>query len=505
MSSLSWPATQKKRHVTDIFLSPLEKLCITRAGLMNTLSPVGDIQSGQGCPDFFLRAFTPSWTDQALTEPLMEGMNSFFPRRDSFRSRITHDRVCAALFQTSFLRPPRLCDDPKRRAVVPECRLAARERTAVRREAGFCQQPVNLTRPIFMSFRISTSFRRMAAGLLKVLPCATGVFLLSAGTTGAAEQSAMKRTQTISLTAGWNAVFLEVEPLDVAPAKVFEGKPVDIAAAYFAQEAPTQYVNNPGTQLFKGLGWGVWYAENRPDAFLKSLNAIYGQQAYLIHATQAFQWKVDGLASMGAVKWQPNSYNLTGFGVASPGAPSFGEFFVASPAHRAQPVYRLVNNVWKQVTNPAAEAMRSGEAFWIYCKGPSDYQGPLSVETSPRAGLLTLDSSGSIVLRNHTDHPVTPSLQHVTVDSLPVPLSINVRLTGDLSRPLKTGSSEKPAGPWTQAMPPLESGARIGIPFTARTAEMTAAQQGSLLKITTDMGTELWVPVISRRPDLDKK
>jgi hypothetical protein len=357
-----------------------------------------------------------------------------------------------------------------------------------------------------MSFRISNTFRHMTAGLLKMLPLAAGIVLLNASATGAAAaESAMKRTQTISLTAGWNAVFLEVEPLDVAPAKVFEGKPVDIAAAYFAHEAPTQYVNNPGTQLFKGLGWGVWYAENRPDAFLKSLNAIYGQQAYLIHATQPFQWKVEGLASMGAVKWQPNSYNLTGFGVASPGAPSFADFFAASPAHRGQAVYRLVNNVWKQVTNPAAEAMRSGEAFWVYCKGPSDYQGPLTVETSPRSGLLTLDSSGSLVLRNQTDHPVTPLLEHVTVDSLPIPLSINVRLTGDLSGPLKTGSVEKPAAAWSQPMPPLEAGARIGIPLTARTAEMTAAQQGSLLKITTDMGTELWVPVVSRRVDLEKK
>src|SRR5688572_29971355 len=75
----------------------------------------------------------------------------------------------------------------------------------------------------------------------------------------AADAPAMKRTQTVSLTAGWNAVFLEVEPMDTAPGKVFSGLPVDIAAAYFPPEAPTQFVTNPGAQLFKGLGWGVWY------------------------------------------------------------------------------------------------------------------------------------------------------------------------------------------------------------------------------------------------------
>ena len=324
-------------------------------------------------------------------------------------------------------------------------------------------------------------------------------------TAAADDRPAMTRTQTINLTAGWNAVFLEVEPLEVAPGKVFAGKPVDIAAAYFAHEAPTQFVTNPGTQLFKGLGWGVWYAESRPDAFLKTLNAIYGQTAYLIHTTQAFEWKVEGLASMAKVNWQPNGYNLTGFAMRAQGTPTFAEFFAASPAHKDQAVYRLVNEVWKKVTNPTVETMRSGEAFWIFSKGGSDYQGPLSVETSPQDGLLVLNGSGTVILRNHSDHPVTPALEHVTVDAKPVPLSINVRVLGDPDNPIKGVAAEKPAGSWQQAMPPMEAGAKLGIPFSVRAGEMTAPEQGSLLKITTDMGTELWVPVVGRRPDLEKK
>ena len=332
--------------------------------------------------------------------------------------------------------------------------------------------------------------------------------LCGAAVVSAADGPAMKRTQTISLTAGWNAVFLEVEPLDVAPERVFAGLPVDIAAAYFAHEAPTQFVTNPGTQLFKGLGWGVWYAGNRPDAFLKTLNAVYSQQAYLIHTTQAFEWKVDGLASAGHVRWQPDSFNLAGFCVKKQGAPTFAEFFEASPAHRGQPVYRLVNDVWKKVVAPDAESMRSGEAFWIFTKGGSDYQGPFTVETGTSDGILTLDglSGESVVLRNHTDHPVTPHMEHVTLDAQPVPLSINVRVLGDsLAESIKYVSAKKPAQAWEQEMPPLESGGRLAVPFSVRTAEMTESEQASLLRFTTDMGTELWVPVLGRRADLEKK
>ena len=331
--------------------------------------------------------------------------------------------------------------------------------------------------------------------------------LLAAGSrAGAAEDGpSMRRTQTIPVTAGWNAVFLEVEPMDVEPGAVFKNLPVDIAAAYFPHEAPTQFVTNPGTQLFKGLGWGVWYAEDRPDAFLKTLNAIYGQQAYLIHTTRAFEWKVDGLVSLPKVRWQPESFNLTGFGVKAQGGPTFAEFFAGSPAHKGQAIYRLVNDVWKKVVSPSAEAMRSGEAFWIFSKGGSDFQGPLSVETALGASMLELTSQDALILRNHTDHPVTPHLEHVALDARPVPLSINVRVLGDPENAVKSAAAEKPATSWQQEMPPMEAGGRLGIPFTARTAEMTAPEQVSLLKITTDMGTETWVPVLGRRPDLEKK
>lgn len=313
----------------------------------------------------------------------------------------------------------------------------------------------------------------------------------------------MVRTQKIDVAKGWNAIFLEVEPLDPAPDKVFKDLAVDIAGGYFPQEASTQFVNNPSTQLFKGQGWGVWYAESRPDAFLKTLNAVYGQQAYLIHATAAFQWNVTGLVSMAKVHWQPNAFTLTGFSVKSVGAPTFAEYFAASSAHAGQAIYRLAGDVWRKVTNPAAEAMKSGEAYWIYTKGGSEYQGPLAVEVVN--DLLTLSPGGSVVLRNLTDHPLTPHLNHVTVDGNPVPISINVRVLGEVQDAVKYVAAEKPAGEWQQEMPPLEAGARLGIPFSARTSAMTAYEQASLLKISTDMGTEQWVPVVGRRPDLEKK
>ena len=156
------------------------------------------------------------------------------------------------------------------------------------------------------------------------------------------ENEGHRRIQEVALQEGWNSVFLEVEPLDDSPQKVFAGLPVDKVATFFKSPSSNQFVTDPGVDLFKGRGWGVWYAPGLPEAFLKSLDAIYGNRAYLVHTTEACQWRVSGEVKASAVRWQPDAYNLVGFSVRTPGGPTFQQFFAGSKAHRGQSVYRLV-------------------------------------------------------------------------------------------------------------------------------------------------------------------
>ena len=328
------------------------------------------------------------------------------------------------------------------------------------------------------------------------------IMALGAWALGFGAEPGLQRSQELALSAGWNAVFLEVEPQDTAPARVFAGLPVDKVAMLFSTPASNQFVTDPGVDLFKAGGWGVWYASDLPEAFLKSMDAIEGNAAYLVHATQAFQWRVTGEVRLARSTWKADAYNLVGFPVRASGAPTFGEFFAGSAAHRGQPIYRLVNGRWKKVLNPDAESMRSGEAFWIYCAGPSDFCGPLRVETTSSQGLLLVRGGVELVLRNECAHPLTPELQHLAGNPPPVPLSILVRRYGDPAAPVEAVAVAMPDGAWTQEMPPLEAKASIAVPFECRTAAMTRPSHASLLKITTDLGTENWVPVMSFRDDL---
>lgn len=310
------------------------------------------------------------------------------------------------------------------------------------------------------------------------------------------------RNQEIQLQQGWNAVFLEVEPADTAPAKVFEGLPVDRVATLFQNPSTNQFVTDPGVELFKGSGWGVWYEPGLPEAFLKSLDAIEGNRAYLVHAKSAITWKVSGRVTGALTKWQPDAFNLVGFPVQAVGGPTFAQFFAGSDGHRGQTIYRLVGGRWKKVLQPSSETLRSGESFWIHCKGASDFQGPLQVETASSQGLMLSQGASEVILRNRCPHPLTATVHHVAGDTLPLPLSIIVRSYGNPAAPVQTVEARRPAGAWEQALPPLEIGAALAIPLECRSAELLRPRQGSLLKITTDLGTETWIPLSGFRDDL---
>ncbi len=183
-------------------------------------------------------------------------------------------------------------------------------------------------------------------------------------------------------------------------------------------------------------------------------------------------------------------------------APTFSRFFGGSTAHNHNRIYRLENGGWRQVANPAAEAIRSGEAFWIHCAGASTYQGPLQVETTSRNGVVLGTAKDAVVLRNKTAHPVGVTMEHVVTTANPVPLSIVVLAVGDTNAPVRRIATPQPDGAWSQTIPALEAGQAFRVPLEVRREAMKAARQTSLLKFKTDVGTEVWIPVYSFRQDL---
>lgn len=303
------------------------------------------------------------------------------------------------------------------------------------------------------------------------------------------------RVQSIPLQRGWNSVFLEVFPTNSAPEAVFSNTPVSIVARYFPLANAVEFLRDPVRINWQKDGWSVWYATRRGDAFLTTLFAIEGNRAYLVYAEQEFVWTVEGRVLFEPVRWKSDSFNHVGFGVEVQSPPTFGRFFAGSAAHSERRIYRLVDERWTRVTNPDQTLMRSGEACWIYCRGASDFQGPLAVDISGGRA-VTFGSQG---------------LSRLTLgNASPDPLEVQTEWTGDvmpLSYVLRALAGDRLENlflplPQQHRLPALEGGARSYFTLQVRREDMGQRFQSGVLRLSTDSGAVVWLPVSAEREDL---
>lgn len=311
------------------------------------------------------------------------------------------------------------------------------------------------------------------------------------------------RQQVIELNPGWNAVWLEVDPSELTPSRVFADLPVDVVATYSGSVRAAQFVNDPSADMLASFGWAVWYAPTRSDAFLTTLSAIQGGRAYLMHAATNATLEVVGQIPPVKVEWIPNSYNFIGFPVQDPGGPTFSQFFRHSSAHNHNKIYRLVNGKWRQVLNPNQEVMRSGEAFWIFSQGRSTYQGPLDVRADSRFGLvLSAETDSNIHIRNAADHPVQFWVDHVIDHHDAIPMAVPVNTFDEEAVAFRTVTVPMGANAWTQDFPTLEAGAGIRLPLRLHLPLAQPGDAHSLLRVRSDLGTLFYLPVQASRPEL---
>lgn len=311
------------------------------------------------------------------------------------------------------------------------------------------------------------------------------------------------RSQMVSLQPGWNAVYLEVDPSVADPSGFLGDLPVDIVATHIAPLQPGQFVRDPTADLHLVYGWSVWYAPEREDAVLTTLYAIQGGRSYLMHAQTNVTFAVSGAVASSDHKWEPNTYNFVGFPVVDPGGPTFAAFFHPSPAHRHNRIYRLVEGTWRQVTHPANTVMRAGEAFWIYTEGRSDYRGPLEVRAASAFGVfLSGGASSEILFRNRSAHPMTFSVEHVVDGNDDIPMAVEVPAYDEEAPGFRHVTYTFEEGGWTQPFPTLEAGQGVRLPLRLHLPAASPGRQFSLLRVESDLGTVVYVPVTAMRDEV---
>lgn len=192
--------------------------------------------------------------------------------------------------------------------------------------------------------------------------------------------------QTVTLSPGWNAVWLEVEPLNAngqkkTPGEVFDDPAIQTVASPKPLSGLSEFfANEPATLTsFNEDEWQQW--KRNDPAGVSNLSLISGNRPYLVQVAEGASvvLSLTGKVSFFRPEWTPDRYNLVGFGLQ--GTPSFDAFF--GPSGTKHPVAKIftLNSAtgnWEHVTDSAQ--MASGRAYWVFCSGQSSYAGPVSVD-----------------------------------------------------------------------------------------------------------------------------
>ena len=331
----------------------------------------------------------------------------------------------------------------------------------------------------------------LAKGSKTFLLIAAAVMIFSWSVSHAASEV----TQSFTLHPGWNAIYLEVQPEPRQPAAVFAGlEHLDSAWTWLSRESTVEFIQDPEEGLWGQPGWHAYFTAEK-EMFLTNLYAILGNQAYLIKIKQTappeFTWQVSGSPALRENRWLADSFNFVGFHLDPGNPPSFQDFFGPSAAHAGQAAYRFNNQSgqWEFVEDPSSGTMQSGEAYWIYSEGTSDFQGPLSLDLPMSSGLRY--GSGLNVL--------TVTLSNLSDDAR----TATFALSGEVVLYYRDYDEESGFFTWhpLNQMPPLviDSGRSLNVWLEVRREQMEIGLSESVLQIVDDQGVRLRAPVSAER------
>lgn len=245
---------------------------------------------------------------------------------------------------------------------------------------------------------------------------------------------AVSTTQSLPLRYGWNAVWLEVSPVDVdgqalTADVVFQSNEfvIDRVASPIGQIGTAEFTSDPESTFNQG-GWDVWAAT--PQSGETASIAVRANHAYLVHVSPNGGAVAEDGAAAGVLgvegevvfykpSWTKGEYNLVGFGVE--GAPTFASLMAGSGITvdgllgAAANVQKLnpATGAWEPVKG--TDVVQSSQAYWInapYTMVGNGWSGPVETDFSGAvSGAWNFGSGpGSLAVINPADLAADPVL-----------------------------------------------------------------------------------------------
>lgn len=320
-------------------------------------------------------------------------------------------------------------------------------------------------------------------------------------------------TQSLTLKAGWNAVYLHVDAshdtLDtLVGADV--SNPVQEIWMWSPNPSAAQFVTSPQSPSTPTY-WLNWVRSSAPSA---TLTRLTGNVACLVRSASDYTWNLKGKPVGPDYRWSSSGLNFIGFPTLPGGAaPTFDTFFTPAPELRVGAeifAYRggAITDNPVQIFDQTITRVNRGEAFWIRSPEFNRYFGPFDVQFSSSTGARFGDAVGQVSfrLRNLTDNPLTVTLTGVASESPPTgqpailgPVPVLVR--GEINTSTLTfDHSTLSSGPKTWTLPrrgQVGSDIEVVLGVDRTLVTGTAGQvYASVLRLTDSLNyTRLDVPV----------
>ena len=323
----------------------------------------------------------------------------------------------------------------------------------------------------------------------------------------ASEAHAQWVQQQFVLKPGWNAVFLEVDPTPQECDALFAGLPIESVWDWNRSADSPQFVQDPSTLIPGAPGWLTWFPSTHPFANQASLFTLRDGRPYLIKLADnaaATTWTVTGKPSLRGINWQAGGVNFVGFHVATNAAPTFATLFAGEAGLVGQPVYRLgTTGAWEPIPNLASTRPKSGEAYWVRCKGPATRSATFEIESGSQRGLIFARNASeqSLRIRNTSVGARTVSVRLLSSATPPTGEPPLAGAAPVEYRDANFAQAEFNWKPLTNSLSfaALSAGAEWNIRLAVRQAGLTAAIAGSefqsVLEVADDLGTRWIVPV----------
>lgn len=308
-------------------------------------------------------------------------------------------------------------------------------------------------------------------------------------------------TQQFVLQPGWNAIWVELDPVDPSPAAVFSGLPADRLESVWGwstRQTTVDYISDSGEAPWNRDSMLMFLPATRPEAFQNNLNAIQACRAYVVKiaAGSPLTLTITGTPSFAYPAWVPNVYNMRGFPVTGEAnQPTFKDFFSSSPAHydstasRLENIYKLnPNGSWTLV--PATEVVVQGAAYWVYCRGASSYVAPFEASAPQSAGFefgLTGKEIG-LALQNRRSTAASALIAGLNIGSGAFS-EVTLSATADLVYTTVTGSL-------TRAVPASDL---LALSYQINRDKLPSDSFESIVTVTDGKGIRFRIPLSAQR------